>query len=102
MSLKENDIYFEGLMNDLNDLNGVWYENETLEEAVERSAWCDKNLGKGSRRRMAEILGYQQHRDFKWRNFREVIIAKNPTDEEMDRGDEEYHAGVDDELSFSK
>ncbi len=61
MSNKENDIVFEKLREELAD--GVWYEEETIEEAIEKNkfpwgAW---------RKTMAVLYGYRQCLDGRWR-----------------------------------
>ncbi len=59
----------------LNDIDGIQYEGETLDEAIERSAWCNQYQGFGSRRFLADLMGWKRHTDGVWRDFSECELC---------------------------
>ena len=69
MSTKQNDSYKESMLEKIASIEGVWYEGETIEEALERSEWSNKNLGYGSRFKICELLGYVEKQDGRFGTF---------------------------------
>lgn len=66
MSTKENDVLVESLKVELEELGGIWFAGESLEEAVIKEKWCKQHGFSGQRKSTAILMDFEERPDGRW------------------------------------